>query len=78
MYLMCSILYVILYQPDANGNIDLAGESQYPELTGEEVDALKKKYIQKLTAVLINYLPAFWKIALSVFNGKFAKVHPIL
>ncbi|CAO2834080.1 unnamed protein product [Amaranthus hypochondriacus] len=59
--------------PDANGNIDLAGESQYPELTGEEVDALKKKYIQKLTAVLIHYLPAFWKIALSVFNGKFAK-----
>lgn len=59
--------------PDANGNLDLAGDSQSMELTGEEVDALKRKYIQKLTSVLIHYLPAFWKIALSVFSGKFAK-----
>ncbi|KAL2900854.1 Exocyst complex component SEC5A [Bienertia sinuspersici] len=57
----------------ANGNFDLAGDSLLTELTGEEVDALKKKYIQKLTSVLIHYIPAFWKIALSVFSGKFAK-----
>uniref|UniRef100_A0A803LHX8 Exocyst complex component SEC5 n=1 Tax=Chenopodium quinoa TaxID=63459 RepID=A0A803LHX8_CHEQI len=59
--------------PDTNGNTDLAGDAPSVELTGEEVDALKKKYIQKLTSVLIHYLPAFWKIALSVFSGKFAK-----
>ncbi|XP_021771596.1 exocyst complex component SEC5A-like [Chenopodium quinoa] len=59
--------------PDTNGIADLAGDAPSVELTGEEVDALKKKYIQKLTSVLIHYLPAFWKIALSVFSGKFAK-----
>ncbi|WCJ43368.1 Exocyst complex component SEC5 [Euphorbia peplus] len=53
----------------ALGNI----EAQSIELTGEEVDALRGKYIRRLTAVLIHHIPAFWKIALSVFSGKFAK-----
>lgn len=74
---MYNPFYFSCYQPDANGNLDLAGDSQSMELTGEEVDALKRKYIQKLTSVLIHYLPAFWKIALSVFSGKFAKVDQI-
>ncbi|KAJ9166804.1 hypothetical protein P3X46_021502 [Hevea brasiliensis] len=43
------------------------------ELTGEEVDTLRGKYIRRLTAVLIHHIPTFWKIALSVFSGKFAK-----
>lgn len=44
------------------------------EVTGEEVDTLRGKYIRRLTAVLIHHIPAFWKVALSVFSGKFAKV----
>lgn len=58
---------------DGNGNIDVVGDIQSVDLTCEEVDAVKRKYIQKLTAVLIHHIPAFWKIALSVFSGKFAK-----
>ncbi|KAF2297541.1 hypothetical protein GH714_025351 [Hevea brasiliensis] len=48
-------------------------DSQPIELTGEEVDTLRGKYIRRLTAVLIHHIPTFWKIALSVFSGKFAK-----
>ncbi|KAL9243691.1 hypothetical protein vseg_017548 [Gypsophila vaccaria] len=61
------------YPADANGNLHHGGDYQSAEMTSEEVDALKRKYIQKLSAVLIHYIPAFWKIALSVFSGKFAK-----
>ncbi|KAL9446455.1 hypothetical protein AB3S75_014172 [Citrus x aurantiifolia] len=43
------------------------------ELSGEEVDAFRGRYIRRLTAVLIHHIPAFWKVALSVFSGKFAK-----
>lgn len=52
----------------------LAVDSQPVDLTGEEVDALRGKYIRRLTAVLVHHIPAFWKVALSVFSGKFAKV----
>ncbi|KAK9757410.1 hypothetical protein RND81_01G161000 [Saponaria officinalis] len=61
------------YPADANGDLHLGGDCQSVELTSEEIDALKRKYIHKLSAVLIHYIPAFWKIALSVFSGKFAK-----
>lgn len=44
------------------------------EVNSEEVDALRARYIQRLTAVLIHHIPVFWKTALSVFSGKFAKV----
>ncbi|KAF3778865.1 Exocyst complex component [Nymphaea thermarum] len=44
------------------------------DLAGEEVDALRGRYIRHLTAVLIHHVPAFWRLALSVFHGKFAKV----
>ncbi|XP_038897676.1 exocyst complex component SEC5A-like isoform X1 [Benincasa hispida] len=43
------------------------------EVNSEEVDALRARYIQRLTAVLIHHIPVFWKTALSVFSGKFAK-----
>ncbi|CAN1255611.1 Exocyst complex component SEC5A [Linum perenne] len=43
-------------------------------LAGEEVDALRGKHIRRLTAVIVHHIPAFWKLALSVFSGKFAKV----
>ncbi|KAJ4824452.1 Exocyst complex component S5B [Turnera subulata] len=53
------------------GNTSLLVDSV--DLTGEEVDALRGKYIRRLTAVLTHHIPAFWKVALSVFSGKFAK-----
>jgi exocyst complex component 2 len=40
----------------------------------EEADSLRATYIRRLTAVLIQHVPAFWRLALSVFSGKFAKV----
>ncbi|KAF7811742.1 exocyst complex component SEC5A-like isoform X1 [Senna tora] len=49
-------------------------QSSHPvDLTGEEADALRGRYIRRLTAVIIHHIPAFWKVALSVFSGKFAK-----
>ncbi|KAM6602258.1 hypothetical protein CsatA_021867 [Cannabis sativa] len=54
---------------DVNSSLD----NHLPlELACEEVDALRGRYIRRLTAVLIHHIPAFWKIALSVFSGKFA------
>ncbi|PSS19491.1 Exocyst complex component SEC5A like [Actinidia chinensis var. chinensis] len=56
-----------------SGNTHLLVESQTVDLTGAEVDALRGRYIRRLTAVLIHHIPAFWKVALSVSSGKFAK-----
>ncbi|OEL19046.1 Exocyst complex component SEC5A [Dichanthelium oligosanthes] len=39
----------------------------------EEADGLRASYIRMLTSVLIQHVPAFWRLALSVFSGKFAK-----
>ncbi|PON36522.1 Exocyst complex component EXOC2/Sec [Parasponia andersonii] len=55
-------------------NNHLPLDYQPVDLTSEEVDALRGRYIRRLTAVLIHHIPAFWKVALSVFSGKFAKV----
>ncbi|KAJ6685239.1 EXOCYST COMPLEX COMPONENT SEC5 [Salix purpurea] len=55
------------------GNIPPPVDSQPVDLSGREVDALRGKYIRRLTAVLTHHIPAFWKVALSVFSGKFAK-----
>ncbi|XP_044511226.1 exocyst complex component SEC5A-like isoform X2 [Mangifera indica] len=55
------------------GNNQLPLDSLSVELNGEEVDALRGRYIRRLTAVLIHQIPAFWKAALSMFSGKFAK-----
>ncbi|KAL6129593.1 hypothetical protein ACLB2K_072943 [Fragaria x ananassa] len=54
-------------------NNNLLVDSVAVDLTGEEVDALRGRYIRRLTAVLTHHIPAFWKVALSVFSGKFAK-----
>ncbi|KAJ0959919.1 hypothetical protein J5N97_000320 [Dioscorea zingiberensis] len=48
-------------------------ESQPINLIGEEVDSLRRRYIRRLSAVIIHHIPAFWRLALSVFSGKFAK-----
>ncbi|GMJ12391.1 exocyst complex component sec5 [Hibiscus trionum] len=61
---------------DANysfGSVELPIELQPLALTSEEVDVLRGKYIKRLTTVLVQHIPAFWKVALSVFSGKFAK-----
>jgi exocyst complex component 2 len=47
------------------------------ESARREKDALRGRYIKILTAVIVYHLPTFWKTALSVFTGKFAKVHDI-
>ncbi|XP_058100207.1 exocyst complex component SEC5B-like isoform X2 [Magnolia sinica] len=54
------------------GDSDFPVDSQPTEM-GEEVNALRERYICRLTAVLIHHLPAFWRLALSVFSGKFVK-----
>jgi len=49
-------------------------DSETVDFINEEVDALRGRYIRQLTTVLIQHVPAFWRLALSVFGGKFAKV----
>lgn len=58
----------------ALGNTHLSGDSQLTDFSGEEIDALRGRYICRLTAVIIHHIPAFWKVAFSVSTGKFAKV----
>ncbi|KAL3504465.1 hypothetical protein ACH5RR_034306 [Cinchona calisaya] len=55
------------------GNTHRFGDPQPQSLIGEEVEALRGRYNRRLTAVLIHHVPAFWKVALSVSTGKFAK-----
>ncbi|KAK7324500.1 hypothetical protein VNO77_28096 [Canavalia gladiata] len=55
------------------GNTYSAVQSQPEDLTGEEVDGLRGRYIYRLTTIIIHHIPAFWKVALSVFSGQFAK-----
>ncbi|KAL2519898.1 Exocyst complex component SEC5A [Forsythia ovata] len=55
------------------GNSHLSGDSLPEEVTSEAVDALRGRYICRLTAVLVHHIPAFWKVALAVSSGKFAK-----
>ncbi|PSS31716.1 Exocyst complex component SEC5A like [Actinidia chinensis var. chinensis] len=57
----------------ALANTHLLGDSQPVDFTGAEVDILRGRYIRRLTAVLIHHVPAFWKVAVSVSSGKFAK-----
>ncbi|KVH88112.1 Cullin repeat-like-containing domain-containing protein [Cynara cardunculus var. scolymus] len=54
-------------------NNSLTVDSQPRDSGAEELDALRGRYIRRLTAVLVHHIPAFWKVALSVSSGKFAK-----
>ncbi|KAK6940026.1 Exocyst complex component EXOC2/Sec5, N-terminal domain [Dillenia turbinata] len=68
----------IQQRPNESLDVDLSPtsllvDSQPADLRGEEVDVLRGRYIRRLTAVLTYHVPAFWKAALSVFSGKFAK-----
>ncbi|KAK9110485.1 hypothetical protein Sjap_018545 [Stephania japonica] len=55
------------------GESQLHANSEAVELNSEEMDALRGKYIRRLTSVIIHHIPAFWKVVLSIFSGKFAK-----
>ncbi|KAJ8539404.1 hypothetical protein K7X08_013656 [Anisodus acutangulus] len=55
------------------GNTHLPGDLEPLEMTGEQGDALRGKYIRRLTTVVIHHVPAFWKVSVSIFSGKFAK-----
>ncbi|KAL8466919.1 hypothetical protein ACS0TY_035843 [Phlomoides rotata] len=55
-------------------DLDALNSGDLPaEMTSEELDSLRGRYIRQLTAVLIHHVPVFWKVALSVSSGKFAK-----
>ena len=58
----------------AHMNNSLTVDPQPRDSGAEELDALRGRYIRRLTAVLVHHIPAFWKVALSVSSGKFAKV----
>ncbi|KAF8024928.1 hypothetical protein BT93_F1927 [Corymbia citriodora subsp. variegata] len=57
----------------SDDNINMLVDAESPDFAGEEVDALRGKYVHRLTSVIVYHVPAFWKVALSVFSGKFAK-----
>lgn len=72
----CVIYY---YQEDGDSTLQHANnllvDSQQSDLSCVELDALRGRYIRRLTAVIIHHIPALWKVALSVSSGKFAKVN---
>ncbi|CAH8391164.1 unnamed protein product [Eruca vesicaria subsp. sativa] len=61
------------YAASSNENNEVQVDPQSLEFPSEEIDALKGRYIKRLTAVLVHHIPLFWKTAISVFSGKFVK-----
>ena len=71
--------FIIQANEDSFSNGDAQSpSSEHDDLTNEEYDALRGRYIHRLTAVATHHLPAFWKLSLSIFSGKFAKVFYLL
>lgn len=56
------------------GDNDIRGESHIKEVTGKEADVFRGRLIRRLTSVIVHHVPIFWRLALLIFNGKFAKV----
>lgn len=55
--------------------VDVCLVNSHPsDSSSEELDALRGRYIRRVTAVIVYHIPAFWKVALSVSSGKFGKV----
>lgn len=71
------VYFLHSFQLDVDPSIHYSGDPE-TNYMGEEVDALRGRYIRQLTLVLIQHVPAFWKLALSVFDGKFAKVFDLV
>lgn len=42
--------------------------------TTEQSDVLLSRLIRRLTMVVVQYVPPFWRLAVAIFNGKFGKV----
>ncbi|KAJ0786185.1 putative exocyst complex component EXOC2/Sec5 [Helianthus annuus] len=62
-------------QQDLHESVDGGLVNSQPTNSGsEELDALRGRYIRRLTAVIIHLILPFWKVALSVSSGKFGKV----
>ncbi|GLJ54776.1 hypothetical protein SUGI_1176620 [Cryptomeria japonica] len=59
------------------GDNEMRGEPHLRESSGEEADALRGRLIRRLTAVIVHHVPTFWRLALSIFSGKFAKVSQV-
>ncbi|XP_042416206.1 exocyst complex component SEC5B-like [Zingiber officinale] len=58
---------------DSEVSLDDSSELE-SHLLGEEMDTLRGRYIHMLNSVLIHHIPSFWRLSISVFSGKFAKV----
>lgn len=71
---MLDIFCFIQLDVDSSIGDSLPVDSQLVNMMGEKVDALRGRYIRRLAAAVIQHMPAFWRLALSVFSGKFAKV----
>lgn len=73
-YLISTFVYFLQGAFDMPMDDLLISNSQPKDSGSEELDALRGRYIRRLTAVIVHHIPAFWKVALSVSSGKFAKV----
>ncbi|KAG6531268.1 hypothetical protein ZIOFF_005072 [Zingiber officinale] len=60
---------------DSESSLEYSSEME-SHLIREEMDILRRRYINMLNTVVIHHIPPFWRLALSVFSGKFAKVTP--
>jgi hypothetical protein len=49
-------------------------EESLSDSTSNESDALLGRFIRRLTMVVVQHVPQFWGLALSVFTGKFGAV----
>ena len=66
------------YNLDYSMNFDEQGQQSCDEkekLVTEQSDLLLSRLIHRLTIVLVQYLPSFWRLATTIFNGKFGKVY---
>lgn len=68
------LLYFLYLEVDLSTVEAVQLDTHTTSLMGEEADTLRASYIRRLAAVLLQHIPAFWRLALSVFSGKFAKV----
>ncbi|XP_074568127.1 exocyst complex component SEC5A-like [Curcuma longa] len=60
---------------DSESSLEYSSEME-SHLIREEMDVLRGRYIHMLNTVVIHHTPPFWRLSLSVFSGKFAKVTP--
>lgn len=79
---------IYLYAPSFQSDVDyslLLGDnekdgkqSSLSDSTSNESDALLGRLIRRLTIVIVHHVPIFWRLALSIFSGKFGTVKPLI